>query len=306
MRFCLISIFFSLFLNQGFTQATTRYYDIQGMEIDSALSYYSVTYFDDKNLRPISKYSRTKALVYKERGLGKDLYKRTYFYETGQLKAIGIFYVDVLVGTTQVFYRNGKPQSVVLFGKTDNQVRIVSNWDSLGNSLLNEGNGVCQCNLNPFDVLEIIQSGTVIDSLQHGEWKGQTKGGQFHFVEIYDKGNLKSGVTYAGKDIHNYRIVEETAEPNGGLPTFYRYISRSMKYPAAARRIGVEGEVFVQFIVERDGSFSNIIVIKGIGSGCDEEVIRVLRRAPKWKPGTVRGRPVKQLYSLPPIIFKLG
>ncbi|MFM7852616.1 MAG: TonB family protein [Flammeovirgaceae bacterium] len=100
-------------------------------------------------------------------------------------------------------------------------------------------------------------------------------------------------------------VVEEPATPVGGMASFYKYVGKNLRYPKLARRMGVEGKVFVQFIIEKDGSISNPIVFKGIGAGCDEEALRLIRESPKWNPGTQRGKPVRQRYTLP-IIFKLG
>lgn len=102
-----------------------------------------------------------------------------------------------------------------------------------------------------------------------------------------------------------FTIVEEPAGPKGGMPAFYKYVGDKMKYPAQARRMGIEGKVFVQFVVGKDGSISEVTVVKGIGAGCDEEAIRVLQSAPPWNPGKQRGKPVKQRMVLP-ITFKLG
>ncbi len=102
-----------------------------------------------------------------------------------------------------------------------------------------------------------------------------------------------------------YRFVEESATPKGGIEAFYQYISEKVKYPSQARRMGIEGRVFVEFIINKDGSFSDVKAIKGIGAGCDEEAVRIIQSAPPWKPGKQRGRPVRQRYTLP-IIFNLG
>jgi periplasmic protein TonB len=102
-----------------------------------------------------------------------------------------------------------------------------------------------------------------------------------------------------------FLVVEETAAPTGGMPAFYEYVSKKLKYPAQARRMGIEGKVFVEFVMERDGSITDVKAIKGIGAGCDEEAVRVLQSAPKWKPGKQRGKPVRQRMVLP-IAFKLG
>lgn len=102
-----------------------------------------------------------------------------------------------------------------------------------------------------------------------------------------------------------FSVVEETAEPKGGMPAFYKFVGEKMKYPAQARRMGVEGRVFVEFVVNRDGSIVDVKAIKGIGAGCDEEAVRVVQSAPAWKPGKQRGKPVRQKMVIP-IIFKLG
>lgn len=102
-----------------------------------------------------------------------------------------------------------------------------------------------------------------------------------------------------------FTVVEETAAPKGGMPAFYKYVSDKMKYPAQARRMGVEGKVFVEFVIGKDGSISDVKAIRGIGAGCDEEAVRVVQAAPSWTPGKQRGKPVKQRMVLP-IIFKLG
>lgn len=94
-----------------------------------------------------------------------------------------------------------------------------------------------------------------------------------------------------------FLIVEETASFPGGLSAWAKYLNKEMKYPRQAQRMGIEGRVFVQFVVERDGSLTDIQVIKGIGAGCDEEAVRVIKNGPKWKPGKQRGQPVRQKYT---------
>lgn len=83
------------------------------------------------------------------------------------------------------------------------------------------------------------------------------------------------------------------AMPVGGYINFYRYINQNLKYPARARRMGIEGRVYLQFIVEKDGSLIDIKVVRGLGSGCDKEAIRLLKGAPKWIPAKYRGKLVR-------------
>ena len=102
-----------------------------------------------------------------------------------------------------------------------------------------------------------------------------------------------------------FTIVEEGAQPKGGIGAFYQYVKDKMKYPPQARRMGIDGKVFVEFVVNKDGSITDVRAVKGIGAGCDEEAVRVLQNSPKWTPGKQRGKPVKQRMVLP-ITFKLG
>ena len=101
-----------------------------------------------------------------------------------------------------------------------------------------------------------------------------------------------------------FTIVEEQPSPRGGLKAFYDYVSSNIQYPAKARRMGLEGRVFVEFVVEKDGSLTDIKVAKGIGGGLDEEAVRVISGAPKWNPGKQRGREVR-VRMVMPIMFRL-
>ena len=68
--------------------------------------------------------------------------------------------------------------------------------------------------------------------------------------------------------------------------------------------MGIEGKVFVQFVVDKDGSLTEVQAVKGIGAGCDEEAVRVIQGAPKWKPGKQRGKAVVMPFSIP-IVFQV-
>ncbi len=99
-------------------------------------------------------------------------------------------------------------------------------------------------------------------------------------------------------------IVESMPEFDGGISAFYKFVGENLKYPAQARRLGIEGKVYVNFVVDRDGSLSQLVIARGIGAGCDEEVLRILEMSPKWIPGKQRGNPVNVRMMLP-ITFKL-
>ena len=101
-----------------------------------------------------------------------------------------------------------------------------------------------------------------------------------------------------------YMIVDEMPEFPGGDKELYQFIADNVKYPAEAKEKGIKGRVFVNFIVEPDGSVSDIKVLRGIGGGCDEEAVRVVESMPKFKPGIQNGEAVRVSYTVP-VIFRL-
>ena len=96
-----------------------------------------------------------------------------------------------------------------------------------------------------------------------------------------------------------FQIVEEMPTFPGGEQKLMEYVVKNVKYPQIAKETGIKGRVFVSFVVEPDGSVSNVKVLRGIGGGCDEEAMRVVKSMPKWKPGKQRGKAVRVSYMLP-------
>jgi protein TonB len=87
--------------------------------------------------------------------------------------------------------------------------------------------------------------------------------------------------------------VEQEPQFPGGLHEFYMFISRNIRYPAEARANKEQGRVFVQFVVERDGSVTKVHIIRGVSPSLDKEALRLMELSPKWKPGMQNGYPVK-------------
>jgi len=101
-----------------------------------------------------------------------------------------------------------------------------------------------------------------------------------------------------------YQIVEQIPKFPGGESALMEYVSKNVAYPEEAKEKEIQGRVFIGFVVEKDGSVSNVKVLRGIGGGCDEEAVRVIKGMPKWKPGMQKGKPVRVSYQIP-INFKL-
>ncbi|WP_187264435.1 energy transducer TonB [Pontibacter beigongshangensis] len=96
-----------------------------------------------------------------------------------------------------------------------------------------------------------------------------------------------------------YTFAEQMPSFPGGEAAMFGYISKAIKYPQQAIRAGVEGTVYVSFVVSKTGEISDIQVLRGLGAGCDEEAIRVIKSMPNWTPGKQNGRAVPVRYNIP-------
>ncbi|MEQ6168438.1 MULTISPECIES: TonB family protein [unclassified Ekhidna] len=101
-----------------------------------------------------------------------------------------------------------------------------------------------------------------------------------------------------------FERVEEMPVFPGGDAALLAFLAKNIKYPKAAQRMGIEGRVTLSFVIDETGSITNIEVLRGIGAGCDEEAIRVLKLLPNYAPGKQRGVPVKVRMRVP-VTFKL-
>ncbi len=96
-----------------------------------------------------------------------------------------------------------------------------------------------------------------------------------------------------------FLVVEQMPEYPDGMEAMLKYIYAQVKYPAIARENGIAGTVVLRFVVSKTGELQDIKVVRGIGGGCDEEAMRVVRGMPKWKPGKQGGRAVPVQFTLP-------
>ena len=116
-----------------------------------------------------------------------------------------------------------------------------------------------------------------------------------------------SGVDYSlleGNDVVEqpdqvFTIVEQMPSFPGGEAELRNYLQKNVKYPPFARENGITGTVYLSFIIGKDGSVSDVKLLRGIGGGCDEEAMRVVRAMPSWKPGKQSGNAVTVMYNLP-------
>ena len=106
-------------------------------------------------------------------------------------------------------------------------------------------------------------------------------------------------------DPNVFEVVEKMPEfPNGGMPGLMKYLSDNIRYPEAAKVAGIQGRVTVVFVVDKDGSITNVKTLRGVDAELDKEAIRVISAMPKWIPGMQKGKAVKVRYTVP-VMFRL-
>ena len=101
-----------------------------------------------------------------------------------------------------------------------------------------------------------------------------------------------------------FQVVEEMPEFPGGMAECMKFLSKNIKYPTISQENGVQGRVIVQFVVNRDGSIVDPVVVRGVDPYLDKEALRVIQMMPKWKPGKQRGKAVRVKYTVP-VMFRL-
>ncbi len=94
-------------------------------------------------------------------------------------------------------------------------------------------------------------------------------------------------------------VVESMPSFPGGMGELMKYLQKNIKFPNLAKEAGIQGRVFVSFVIEKDGSVTDVTILRGIGGGCDEEAIRVVEKMPNWIPGQQRNVPVRVSFNLP-------
>ena len=99
-------------------------------------------------------------------------------------------------------------------------------------------------------------------------------------------------------------VVEQQPEFPGGMSALMKFLSDNIKYPVIAQENGIQGRVITNFVVERDGSITDVNVVRGQDPSLDKEAVRVIKTMPRWKPGQQRGKAVRVRFTLP-VVFRL-
>jgi TonB family protein len=160
--------------------------------------------------------------------------------------------------------------------------------DSTGNILTQNGDGAWIVFNSDFS--KIVEKGGVHNGHRDSTWVRLTSDGQYVPFPA-------QGIDRSGSKI--FTSVQQVPEFPGGIEAMYRFLSKNLVYPSWAKSNNFQGRVIISFVVEKDGTLTDMKIYKGIGGGFDEEALRVMRLSPLWKPGIQNGHPVRVAYSVP-------
>jgi protein TonB len=134
---------------------------------------------------------------------------------------------------------------------------------------------------------------------------GTTNTSQVANTGVVQAGTGTSEVPVADNAIRETVSLDRYPEFEGGMQAWAKYIQRNLRYPLQAQEDGIQGKVFISFVIEKDGSISNVTVLRGVASSLDQEAARVIQKSPKWKPGIQNKQSVRVRYNMP-ISFSLA
>jgi TonB family protein len=211
--------------------------------------------------------------------LAHDGYSKWY-YENGKLQKQGFYVEDKLKGLYQTYYDNGQLRTEVFF--KDDKTVFHQHWSTDNKPLLINGTGL----------VKEGKSGVIPYFSSH--------------IDVQDSIALASYSVSPDLQDTIYSFAEVPAAYQGGFEAYYRSVASDLrgKYPKMARRRGIEGKVFIQFTINKQGVMQDVSVLKGIGGGCDEVAYEVVTNQKKWNPAKHKNKPVKTRMVLP-IVFKL-
>ena len=236
------------------------------------------------------------------------------FYPNKKRKQVANYEKGYMLGVVYDYYQNGKLYRSIEYvdnknrnsqpGSMGKEEIVHSVYDSSGVETVKEGNG--HYPVYDDDHKNVLEEGDVKDGKRTGIWKGTSNKGKISFTEEYADGKFIKGTsTDENGNTKNYAAKEALPTFKGGEKGFGNYLSNNLRYPPDSRERGIQGRVLIGFVVETDGSLTNIRILKGVHPNLDTEALRVFKQSPKWNPGTQHGVPVKVNYAMP-LNFSLG
>lgn len=229
----------------------------------------------------------------------------TEFFSNGKKKSVTTYQKGIPIGKAYTYYPNGRKRQEIDYldpaekknKKLILNYKLAALYDTLGVEIVKNGSGYAKF-WNPEHT--VYEEGMYKNGLKDSIWKTIDKEKAYSRTDKYKSGVFISGT---GVDINGitreYSQAETAADFRGGVTAFLHYFSKSFNYPVEARNNGVQGRCIVSFTIEPDGSLANIAMLQKNHPLLEEEIVRVLKKSPKWLPGYQFGYPVRTKYTLP-------
>ena len=212
------------------------------------------------------------------------------YFLNGHKREKGMYEKGQPVGYIIEYYPDGRLYNRQTY-TPDHNLLLNECRDSTGKVLAENGNGTWITFLGD-SFNENYSEGQVKNGMKEGEWRAIIKN-TVNFTWVFEKGKLLAAHPVESLE-KIYTSVDTVPAFPGGKNAFSLFLAQHIHY----RRNGTHGAVLVSFVVEKDGSLTNIKVDRGIGDGCDEEAFRTVSLSPRWKPGIQDGKPVRVAYEL--------
>ncbi len=223
------------------------------------------------------------------------------FFSNGRKKSTGVFDDGKPVGHVISYFPNGKVYNTINY-YPDNKILYGDCRDSTGKILAENGTGYWIQYDDDFK--NVVLEGKIDSGYRVGTWHIR-ESDSLKTANEYDKGSLKSTRYFYKGDTSAYSKIDSIPEFPGGMEAFGKFLGHNLRYPAYSREHGTQGRVVVGFIVEVNGTLSNIRIVRKLDDHLDQEALRVMKLSPNWKPGIFKGKPVRVNYSIP-ISFTLS
>jgi len=273
------------------------------------------------------KYFKKGQLQYELKNFSDRSGSINSYYENGTPREIIKLKENLIEGLTQIYFSDGQLHRTTIYAESTPKTKLKC-YNQKGieiyGGLLQDGNGDVVSYYIPN---KRTKDTLVVKSIEHyknnfldGEALYIRSSGKAQRKGFYSKGKKRgTWVSYGklGKFLRTREYYNEKLNPKnqewivssieevttavfpGGEEKMYRFIGGSIVYPIEAKKKGISGRVFVEFLVQTTGEVTDIRILSGIGGGCDEEVIKVIKMMPRWNPGLQDGIPAKEAYRIP-------